>query len=227
MVFKGSKQNKYLKNNQYIKIYMINEIITTSESDKDKLERSQLMNKLIEFKNYKIMSRSETLLNALKEYLIHDKMDQLLPILVGESKISIRVIEWFVTNYCKKNNIAFIRTDKNNKELYFNVYLNYKAQLKSFNKDLFDPFCRGEELINFPIRDNKYIVTNIAQLNFFKWALEFDILNYIDTNLDDIYKDMTENNSKAKKKIDNKRQELSECATKKLSQLNVKIKLSM
>ena len=38
---------------------------------------------------------------------------------------------------------------------------------------------------------------------------------------------MTENNSKAKKKADNKRQELSECATKKLSQLSVKIKVSV
>lgn len=206
---------------------MIKECITTTESDKDKTERSELMSKLIEFKNYKILSRSDTLLNSLKDYLIPDKMDRLLPILIGESKISIRVIEWFVTNYCKKNNIAFIRKDKNNKELYFNVYLNYKAQLKSFNKDLFDPFCRGEELINFPIKDNKYIVTNIPQLNFFKWALEFDILDFIENNLDIIYKDMTENNSKAKKKTDSKRQELSECATKKLSQLNVKIKLSV
>ena len=99
--------------------------------------------------------------------------------------------------------------------------------MKSYNKDLFDPFCRGDELINFPIKDNKYIVTNIPQLNFFKWALEFDILDFIDKNLDDIYKDMTENNSKAKKRTDNKRQELSECATKKLNQLNVKIKLSV
>ena len=203
------------------------EIITTTESDKDQLERSALMSKLIEFKNYKIMSRSETLLNSLKDYLLPEKMDRILPILVGESKISIRVIEWFVTNYCKKNNIAFIRKEKNNKELYFNVYLNYKSQLKSYNKDLFDPFCRGEELINFPIKDSKYIVTNIPQLNFFKWALEFDILDFIDKNLDDIYKDMTENNSKAKKRTDNKRQELSECATKKLNQLNVKIKLSV
>jgi|UniRef100_A0A6C0H1M8 uncharacterized CHY-type Zn-finger protein len=199
----------------------------TTESDKDKTERIQLISKLIEFKNYKIMSRSDTLLKSLKTYLNNDRMDRILPILIGECKISIRVIEWFVTNYCKKNNIAFIKKDKDNKDIYFNVYLNYKAQLKSFNKDLFDPFCRGEELINFPIKDNKYIVTNIPQLNFFKWALEFDILDFIDKNLDDIYKDMTENNSKAKKRTDNKRQELSECATKKLNQLNVKIKLSV
>ena len=206
---------------------MPKEIINTTESDIDTRERNELISKLIEFKTYKIMSRSETLLNSLKEYLNNDRMEKILPILVGESKISIRVIEWFVTNYCKKKNIAFIRSDKHNKEIYFNVYLNYKAQLKSYNKDLFDPFCRGEELINFPIKDNKYIVTNIPQLNFFKWALEFDIINFIESNLDDIYKDMTENNSKAKKNTDNKRQELSECATKKLSQMNIKIKLSL
>jgi len=203
------------------------EVITTTESDRDKTERNKLIDKLIEFKHYKIMSRSETLLNSLKNYLTPDKMEKILPILTGESVISIRVIEWFVTNYCKKKNIAFIRKDKNNKDIYFNVYLNYKSQLKSYNKDLFDPFCRGEELIDFHIKDNTYIVTNIPQLNFFKWALEYDIVDYIVTNLNDIYKDMTENNSKAKKKADNKRQELSGCATKKLNQLNVKIKLSV
>ena len=202
-------------------------IITTTESDRDKTERNKLIDKLIEFKHYKIMSRSETLVNSLKNYLTPDKMEKILPILTGESVISIRVIEWFVTNYCKKKNIAFIRKDKNNKDIYFNVYLNYKSQLKSYNKDLFDPFCRGEELIDFHIKDNTYIVTNIPQLNFFKWALEYDIVDYIVTNLNDIYKDMTENNSKAKKKADNKRQELSGCATKKLNQLNVKIKLSV
>ena len=203
------------------------EIITTTESERDKTERNKLIDKLIEFKHYKIMSRSETLLNSLKNYLTPEKMEKILPILTGESVISIRVIEWFVTNYCKKKNIAFIIKDKNNKDIYFNVYLNYKGQLKSYNKDLFDPFCRGEELIDFHIKDNTYIVTNIPQLNFFKWALEYDIVDYIVKNLEDIYKDMTENNSKAKKKTDNKRQELSGCATKKLNQLNVKIKLSV
>ena len=53
------------------------------------------------------------------------------------------------------------------------------------------------------------------------------IEDFIEKNLQDIYKDMTDNNSKAKKNNDNKRQELSECATKKLNQLNVKIKLSI
>jgi phosphopantetheine adenylyltransferase len=206
---------------------MNKDIINSTESERDKTERGKLISKLIEFKTYKIMSRSETLLTSLKDYLIPERLNKILPILTGESKISIRVIEWFVTNYCKKKNIAFIRKDKYNKEIYFNVYLNYKGQLKSYNKDLFDPLCRGEELIDFPIGDDKYIVTNIPQLNFFKWALEFDIINYIEENLDDIYKDMTENNSKAKKKSDNKRQELSECATKKLNQLNCKIKLSI
>jgi hypothetical protein len=206
---------------------MNKDIINSTESERDKTERGKLISKLIEFKTYKIMSRSETLLTSLKDYLIPERLNKILPILTGESKISIRVIEWFVTNYCKKKNIAFIRKDKYNKEIYFNVYLNYKGQLKSYNKDLFDPFCRGEELIDFPIGDDKYIVTNIPQLNFFKWALEYDIINYIDEYLDDIYKDMTENNSKAKKKSDNKRQELSECATKKLNQMTCKIKLSI
>ena len=75
-----------------------------------------------------------------------------------------------------------------------------------------------------------HIQTTIGQLNFFKWALENKILDYIRENLDDIEKDMNKRNSTAKNKhvkkktkTRKKRQELSCSATKSIRKEEVKI----
>ena len=80
-----------------------------------------------------------------------------MPIINGQSKISLRVMDWFVTNYSKKNNISYlinkdgniinsISDNQTGKE--FVVYLDYKLQLKGYQKKQFDPFCRRSR-INF------------------------------------------------------------------------------
>jgi len=175
----------------------------------------------------KIASKNDILLNSLFLFYKEKKyMDTILPIINGQSTISLRVLDWFVTNFSKKYNIIYTIEREGKIPIIFNVFLDYRLQLKAYSKKYFDPFCRKNRII-FYYQDKIAIKTTVGQLNFFRWALEYDILDFIETNLDDIYKDMTENNSKAKKKTDNKRQELSECATKKLNQLNVKIKLTV
>ena len=81
------------------------------------------------------------------------------------------------------------------------VYLRYRSQLKSYNKANFDPFCRNERITGWG--DNGDIITTIGQLNFFRWAIENRVLEYINDNLEDIEKDMNTNikkNLKKKKK---------------------------
>jgi hypothetical protein len=65
--------------------------------------------------------------------------------------------------------------------------------------------------------------TTIGQLNFFKWAIENRILDYIEQNFEDIETDMNSRNSSAAKKhpgfpetakTRKKRQELSISASK-------------
>ncbi len=63
-------------------------------------------------------------------------------ILQGDSKLSLRLIDWFVTNYSKKQNVSFLTKD--NKHVI--VYLVYKAHLKAYNKKMFDPFCRWKRI---------------------------------------------------------------------------------
>ena len=115
-----------------------------------------------------------------------------------------------------------------NKVKNFIVYLDYKSQLKAYSKKQFDPFCRRER-ISFIDHDNNELITTVGQLNFFRWAIENNILDYIKENYEIIENDM--NNSlrnlyKKKDGTDNsrrKRTELSISATKTVNKHNVSI----
>lgn len=178
-------------------------------------------------------TQNELLLNNLIDfYKTNNNLEKILPIINGESQLSIRVIDWFVTNYSKKNYVVYNIND-NDKIKRFKVYIDYKLKLKAYSKKRFDPFCRWDR-ITIPYNDNNYIQTTIGQLNFFKWALENKILDYIKENIQDIEKDMNNRNStcttKVKKMDDiennktrKKREELSISAVKSIKKENVEI----
>ena len=127
-------------------------------------------------------------------------LNKIITILKGES-ISLRLIDWFVTNYCKKFNILYNLNDykgnqpnKTKDELqsfdnFIIIHNNYKGQLKAYSKKNFDPFCRRNR-IRFYYEDNKYFITTVGQLNFFKWALENHIIDYIEKHIKAIDSDM-------------------------------------
>jgi len=132
----------------------------------------------------KIPCRRELLIVSLQRfYNSHEDLDTLIPILKGEGSLSLRVIDWFVTNYAKKHHISYTLNKQE-----FVVYLNYKSQLKAFSKKLFDPFCRRER-ISFQCGRHDPFVTTVGQLNFFRWAFEKNILDYMKKNLEDIQKE--------------------------------------
>ena len=168
--------------------------------------------------------------NLLLFFKKNDNLNKILPIINGESSLSIRVIDWFVTNFAKKYHTVYNCKTMNGSTKRFKVYIDYKLKLKAYSKQRFDPFCRWER-INIPCEDY-YIQTTIGQLNFFKWALENDILNYIENNIELIEKDMNSRNSTAKKKngistgvskTRKKREELSISAIKSIKRENVEI----
>ena len=154
-----------------------------------------------------------------------ENIDKLKNILDGKSKLSLRLVDWFVTNYSKKNLVmynlkkmkrnALLNKEKkqeNNIEIkddcseadsgveleeqeyfsdYFNVFSDYRGQLKSLNKKNFDPFCRRERIKFFYGKsDDDYIITTVGQLNFFKWSIENYILEHIEANMKEIEDDM-------------------------------------
>ena len=132
-------------------------------------------------------SKSEIILQSLYQYYLKDNNNNLniiLPILLGQSKLSISLFNWFITNYIKKNNINI---KIKNKEI--DLYLQYKLQLKSYKKILFDPFSRSKR-IKFYLDNTleKYLITTIGQLNFFKWIIDNEIIEYILLNYDELKK---------------------------------------
>ncbi len=165
--------------------------------------------------------------NLMEFYNKNNNLDKILSIINGESQISLRLIDWFATNYSKKN-FTVIEHIKEDKIIRTKVYVDYKLKLKAYSKKRFDPFCRWER-INIPYKNDSYIQTTIGQLNFFRWALEYGIIEYIKKNFKTINQDMNKRNSTSKnrkKKAKNtrkKREELSVSASKTVKKEHIEI----
>ena len=167
--------------------------------------------------------------NLLVFYRVGKNLDTMLSIINGESPISLRIVDWFATNYSKKNYTVI-----QNGENRFKVYLDYKLKLKAYSKKRFDPFCRWDR-INIPYKNGTDIQTTIGQLNFFKWALENNVVGYIEDNYSAIENDMNSRNSTSKKNQESyqvvsgknttrkQREELSISAAKSIKKEEIKI----
>jgi len=187
---------------------------------------------------------NDLLLSSLtKYYSSENNMEQLMLLLRNQNKMSLRLIDWFITNYAKKNNIIYlirededgirnIDSDEGKIIKQFNVYNSYKSQLKAYSKKQFDPFCRRER-INFTCM-KETIPTTIGQLNFFKWALTNNIMDYIHKNLESIEDDMNyslkniKNNYKKGGTPSGRkpRQELSKSALRGLNKNKMKVSIT-
>ncbi len=145
-------------------------------------------------------SKDLLMLSLSKFYSIKSNVNKMLPLVEQRSDLSLRLVDWFVTNYSKKNNTV-ITKEQNGNILHFNVYLSYRNQLKAYSKEKFDPFRRNEHIMFYYDKD-KYIETTHGQLNFFRWIIQNDILDYIRENLEVIESDMlqTQKQNQSKRK---------------------------
>lgn len=132
-----------------------------------------------------MMSRSETLLTSLRDFFSDEtNSNHLRDILEKRNGISLRNLEWFITNYSKNKNLTY--TTKNGK--MFTVHCAYKSSLDGYSKKLFDPFCRTQKFdYEIPNTDSK-IQTTVAQLNFIRWCIKNNIIEYIMENKDYLFK---------------------------------------
>ena len=169
------------------------------------------------------------LTNLMHYYKTNDNLERMLRIINGDVNISLRIVDWFTTNYAKKYYTVYDLPSGNR----FKVYNDYKLKLRSYSKKKFDPFCRWDR-ISIPYKNETHLQTTIGQLNFFKWAFENNIIDYIETNYAAIEKDMNNRNSTAKRKLTSgasvgtlkvrkTRQELSISASKVIKQEHVDI----
>lgn len=115
-------------------------------------------------------TRSDLLLEALRRFFeVPDHTQQLKDILEHRRGVSLRNLEWFVTNYSRQTNVTY----KTSTGRQFTVHVAYKSSLDGYSKKFFDPFCRTERI------DFQGFTTTVAQLNFIRWCIVNGIVDYI------------------------------------------------
>ncbi len=201
----------------------------------DKIEKKDKVSKNVQISTptLNVESQKDILMKSLIQFFNKkEHIDELLPVIEGTSKISLRILDWFVTNYSKKFNTAYMIENKKGVSKPFSVYITYKSQLKGYQKKQFDPFCRRER-IKFIVHGGKEVITTVGQLNFFRWAIENRILKYIQEHYDEIEKDMNDSLKDIYKKKDGedknkrrKRRQLSVSAIKTVNKNNTSIIVS-
>jgi len=181
-----------------------------------------------------LTSKEELLKIKLVEfYKESQNLNILLPIILQQTKISLRSLDWFVTNYCKKYNINYLLTKNGDTKMYF-PFKSYKSQLKAYSKKFCDPFCRRERVVfdyhnnviinfnpNIKLGHKEYIITTIGQLNFFRFAIQDNIINYAMEHITDIENDM---NSTLKNRENEKNGKTNEKETNFVKLSNIKRK---
>lgn len=122
------------------------------------------------------------LLRSLTDYW-RDHMgrmrDTVLPIIrQRHDVVSLRLLDWLVTNYAKSHPIAYDLPDDGGAVRHYRLYEDYQVQLTANGKRYFDPFQRRARIRFTLVDDGEVIITTLGQLNFFRWALRNDVIGY-------------------------------------------------
>ena len=188
----------------------------------------------------KIIPQEERLLKSLKDYYIKkpNSVQIVYNIVTQKTGVSLRLLDWIVTNYSKSNNTKYEHNGN-----IVNVYKSYKGELDAYSKKKFDPFCRRERIfyntklhshIKISSADKKYknflgknylddgFITTVGQLNFFRWAIENGIIIFALDNLEDLEKNMLDT-TKSKKLNSSKRKQLTPNLSKSMTTHRQKI----
>ena len=145
-------------------------------------------------------------------------LDRLISIINGESKVSLRIIVWFVTNYSKKNFVVYPVNERR-----FKVSHEYKLKLKAYSKMQFDMFRRHKRVkIPCNLVPEKHIETTVGQLNFFRWFFSRKIYDYMLQNLAKIEKQMMQKVTKKNAMKEKISTEIINCARRH----NVEVKVT-
>ena len=154
-------------------------------SQQSQLQPVESTNPDMQTRRRKIHCKQELIVMSLQTfYAQRTDMAEVLELLQGTSAISLRLIDWFVTNFAKRKSIGYLLNGQE-----FMVYMSYKSQLKAYSKKLFDPFCRRERIM-FSLPGVEPFVTTVGKLNFFRWAIEKQIIEYLKTHYELVEADM-------------------------------------
>lgn len=180
-------------------------------------------------------SKDEILLASLQKFYEDPARLRALTDVIVHRVISLRVIDWCVTNYAKRLNVIYPLDDGHGEIRGFRIHTEYKAMLKGYNKVRFDPFGRRTRVV-IQDADGRPMKTTVAQLNFFRWCIRCKVLEYCLTHAKAIERDMlcsmkaktassSSEDDEDATETRKKRRELSTAATKKLTKSTIVLTL--
>lgn len=112
----------------------------------------------------------------------------------GQSKVSLRALDWLATNLSKCSKVTYYVRKRP-----FDLHASYKSCLNAYKKANFDPFRRGPRFYfdgkkarpDWTGREDRAAYeTTIGQLNFFWWAITNGVLHWAQKNINHILNDM-------------------------------------
>jgi hypothetical protein len=145
----------------------------------------------------KLPGKDDILIPKLLKFFSESHKLKIFRDIVVEGKyISLRLFDFFVTNYAKTRQIWIADVD---------IHKDYKQNLNGYKKRYFDPFCRNKRVylsgkgfsilqaniqesqnktLHLEIKDTANqlqdeICTTIGQLNFFRWCIQKGVIEYI------------------------------------------------
>jgi hypothetical protein len=184
-------------------------------------------------KDYEENKKNIINMYTAKELLYYDDMnkyfkslpveyiEKMIEIIDTNSKISLRILDWFVTKYSNECKTTY-KLDNNDDGIGFTVHIGYKSQLRTYKKKYFDPFRRFKKFKYFYKVGNKYkcFETTIGQLNFFKWCFEKRVIEFVEKNFSDLVKAMNTSNKQDKERKKHKKKlqkQITESSTTTIS----------
>ena len=104
--------------------------------------------------------------------------------IVSSKQVSLRMVDYFVVTYSRKNHVWWLLHGEP-----FEAHRQYQMRLRAMGKHAFDPFCRNKSGQNEIVLPDGFETTR-GQMNFFHWAFEARVLQYVETHYDLISADM-------------------------------------
>lgn len=122
--------------------------------------------------------------------------ETLIPLITQKHRVSLRSLDWLVTNFSKKNYLVCLKFDreKNIAIQFTNIYNSYDDRLHRNNRKKFDPFRRRTRV--YFQHGVDWYETTVGQLWFLKWVVCSGILDYAESHIDEINEDMSITNEK-------------------------------
>ena len=121
----------------------------------------------------------------------------LTDVVENNNGISLRIIDWLVTNYAKTYSVKYTIYNDDTVKI-INVYQLYVMWRRNYKRILFDPFRRNHKL--YYIYKDRVCNTTAAQVNFFFFLHEYELLKYILHNRQSIEQDQVQCLTKARER---------------------------